>query len=103
MKAIKRWLASRNGKLAEHDVVLAVSAGVTAFYATGSSYTWAGATAAGVVALKVLLRLVLPVPGVAVPVGRNSKSVGQITVEVHADLEPLRAELRAFADGKATS
>lgn len=62
MNRLRLWLASRNGRLVEHDTALAIAAGVTSWEAAGHSYTWGAATAAGAVAFKVLLRLVAPVP-----------------------------------------
>lgn len=63
MTQIKTWLASRTGRLVTHDATIAVGAGITAWEAAGQSYTWGAAAAAGSVAVKALLRLVLPVPG----------------------------------------
>lgn len=74
MNKIRVFFASRVGRLAVHDVTVAVGAGGAAWAAAGESLTWGAAVAAGVVAGKTLLRLILPVPASGMP-GDASKRV----------------------------
>ena len=63
MNKIQTWLSTRQGRLLAHDAALAAGVGVAAWQASGGDWTWGAFTAAGVVAAKAFLRLILPVPG----------------------------------------
>lgn len=63
MTQIRAFFATRTGRLVLHDGAIALASGYAAWDAGGHSLTWGAALAAGIVAGKALLRLILPVPG----------------------------------------
>lgn len=94
MNRIKKFLKSRTGRLVQHDAVLAVGAGFTAWQAAGQSYTWAAAAAAGAVAVKVALRLVLPVPGTTDTPKVTADELSSLLVTTTDD-----GQLKVYVDG----
>ncbi|HET6908179.1 MAG TPA: hypothetical protein VFH54_02485 [Mycobacteriales bacterium] len=62
MKSLRAFFASRTGRLVLHDGAIALGMGYAAWDAAGHSLTWGAAVAAGIVAAKAFLRLILPVP-----------------------------------------
>lgn len=61
VRRVRGWLRSRTGRLVVHDLALAVAA-AAAVVEGAHSVDGGVAKAAGIVALKVLLRVAFPVP-----------------------------------------
>lgn len=62
MTRLRAFFKTRTGRLVIHDGSIALAAGYGSWDAAGHSLTWGALTAAGFVAAKVVLRLILPVP-----------------------------------------
>ncbi|MBV9292594.1 MAG: hypothetical protein JO222_09105 [Frankiales bacterium] len=64
---LRAFFRTRTGRLVLHDGTVALGVGYAAWEAAGHSLTWAATSAAGLVAAKAFLRLILPVPPAVTP------------------------------------
>lgn len=80
MKSLRAFFASRTGRLILHDGGIALGTGFAAWDAAGHSLTWGAAVAAGIVAAKAFLRLILPVP--TAPKTRGQAGYGAVDLLV---------------------